>query len=110
MTIDQVKIKYLIGSFRDEPGYPTIDDFEYLICNWFYNEGGKQFIHNYRTVEETGNPCFPGNILIEKLNGDEKAAKSLLESLLAEGRIKVIKETRFTIYYEILKTNLTLTS
>ena len=33
MNKQDVKIKYIIGSFRDEPDYPTIEDFEYLILN-----------------------------------------------------------------------------
>ena len=102
MNNEETKIKYLIGSFRDEPGYPSVEDFNYLIKNWFYNEGGHNFMHSYRGIDETGNPCFPSNILTEKLNGNEKAAKSLLESLLAEGKIKVLKETRFTTYYEVI--------
>jgi hypothetical protein len=101
MNNDNTKIKYLIGSFRDEPGYPSTEDFNYLMQNWFYHEGGHHFIHSYRGIEETGKPCFPGNILIEKLNGDEKVAKNLLDSLLANDEIKVLKETRFTTYYEI---------
>ena len=106
MNNEAIKIKYIIGSYRDEPTFPSVDDFEYLMCNWFFNEGGKDFIHSYRGIEETGNPCFPDNILIEKLNGDEKAAKSLLDSLISSGRVQVLKETRFTTYYEIIKTNI----
>jgi hypothetical protein len=102
MNNEETKIKYLIGSFREEPGYPSVEDFNYLIRNWFYNEGGHNFMHSYRGIDETGNPCFPSNILTEKLNGDEKAATSLLESLLADGNVKVLKETRFTTYYEII--------
>ena len=103
MNKDSIKIKYLIGSFRDEPNYPSYEDFLFLMENWFYHEDGKHFIHSYRAVEETGNPCFTNNILQEKLNGDEKITKDLLDSLLSEGKIRVIKETRFTTYYEILK-------
>jgi hypothetical protein len=106
MNKQDIKIKYIIGSFREEPNYPTTEDFEYLILNWYFHENGKHFVHNYRTVEETGNPYFPANILIEKLNGNEESSKRLLDSLLSEGRIQVVKETRFTTYYEILKTGL----
>jgi hypothetical protein len=98
---DSIKIKYLIGTFRDEPEYPTTEDFEYLIKNWYYNEGGHHFIHTYRGIPESGGPIFPDNILTEKLNGDEKAAKSLLESLLSINKISISKSTKFTTYYEI---------
>ena len=98
---DTIKIKYLIGSFRDEPNYPTTEDFLYLMSNWFYNEGGKHFIHEYRAVDATGNICFTDAVLKDKLNGDEKVTKDLLVSLLSDGIIEVIKETRFTQYYSI---------
>ena len=104
MNKDDTKIKYLIGSYREEVDYPTVEDFDYLISNWFYNEGGKHFIHSYRAVEETGNTCFTDVVLIEKLNGDEKVAKALLASLIESGHVGVVKETRFTTYYEILNT------
>jgi hypothetical protein len=106
MNKQDIKIKYIIGSFREEPNYPTTEDFEYLILNWYFNENGKHFVHNYRTVEETGNPCFPANILTEKINGNAESSKRLLDSRLTAGRIQVVKETRFTTYYEILKTGM----
>ena len=65
-----------------------------------------QFTHEYRTVEKTGNPCFPENILTEKLNGDEELTKRLLKAYSEEGRIQVVKKTRFTDYYEIIKTGI----
>ena len=105
MNKSDTKIKYIIGSFREDPGYPSIEDFEYLILNWYFNENGKHFVHNYRTVEETGNPCFPENILKEKLNGNEKETQNLLSALIADSRIKIVKETRFTKYYEIIKSD-----
>lgn len=98
-----------MGSFRDDPQYPSIEDFEYLILNWYFNEGGKDFME-YRRIDETKttNPVFTGSILTEKLNGDEKLSKSLIEKLIAEGSIQVLKETRFTSYYEILKTKMSI--
>lgn len=102
MNNEEVKIKYLIGSFRDDPEYPSEEDFKFLISNWFFNEGGKQFIHDNRGVEETGKICFTNNILQEKLNGDEKATKSLLDFLLSSNKIQVIKSTRFTTYYTVV--------
>lgn len=107
MNKDSIKIKYLIGSFRDDPQYPSIEDFEYLILNWYFNEGGKDFME-YRRIDEnkTTNPVFTGSILTEKLNGDEKLSKKLVETLITEGIIQVLKETRFTQYYEILKTKM----
>ena len=102
MNNDSIKIKYLIGSFRDDPKYPSEEDFNYLMSNWYFNEGGKQFVHDNRGIEQTGNICFTNNILAEKLNGNEKATSSLLNSLLTEGKIKILKETRFTTYYSLV--------
>lgn len=101
MNKDSIKIKYIIGTFRDELDYPTTEDFRYLIENWYWNEGGHHFIHTYRGIPEGEGPIFPDNILKEKLNGDEKVTKNLLESLLSEGKITVNKKTKFTTYYEI---------
>ena len=100
---DSIKIKYLIGTFRDEVDYPTIEDFEYLIKNWYWNEGGKAFIHQYRGIDESNGLIFADSILRDKLNGDEEATKSLLTSLLDRGEIKLNKRTKFTNYYEIIK-------
>ena len=99
---DSIKIKYIIGSFRSEPDYPTYEDFEYLINNWYWNEGGHQFIHGYRGIDESSGPIFPDNILKEKLNGDEKVANDLLESLLNEKKVIINKKTKFTTYYEVV--------
>ena len=102
MNNDEIKIKYLIGSFREDLNYPSKEDFDFLIKNWYYNEGGRNFIHDNRGVEETEKPCFTNNILVEKLNGNEKIANDLLDSLLEKNFIKVIKETRFTTYYTFI--------
>lgn len=99
---DSIKIKYLIGSFRDSPSYPTHEDFNFLIKNWYWNEGGHHFIHQYRGIPESKGPIFPDNILIEKLNGDESMAKELIRKLLKDNLIKEFKTTKFTIYYEII--------
>lgn len=102
MNKEQIKIKYIIGSFRDELDYPTIEDFNHLINHWYWLEGGKHFIHEYRGISENGKIIFPDNILKEKLNGDEEVTKTLLDSLLDSNKIEVNKSTKFTTYYHIL--------
>lgn len=102
MNKEEIKIKYIIGSFRDEPNYPNEEDFNHLIKHWYWLEGGKHFIHDYRGIQENGNIIFPDNILKEKLNGNEEMTKSLLDSLVSEGKISIHKSTKFTNYYEIL--------
>jgi hypothetical protein len=100
---EDIKIKHIIGTFRDDPEYPTIEDFRYLILNWFWNEGGRSFVHEYRGVSLADGPVFPDHALKEKLNGEEEATKSLLSTLLEQEIIRVHKQTKFTIYYEIIK-------
>jgi len=101
MNKDHIKIKYLIGSFRDELDYPTIEDFNHLIKNWYWLEGGHHFIHTYRGIPENGKIIFPDNILKEKLAVDEKIFEDLLSTLISSGKIEVNKETKFTTYYQI---------
>jgi hypothetical protein len=99
---DSIKIKYLIGAFRDSTDFPTLEDAEYLIKNWYWNEGGQHFIHTVRGIPESTGPVFVDNILTEKLNGEEKTAKGLLDSLLVNNKIKINKSTKFTTYYEFI--------
>jgi hypothetical protein len=100
---DDIKIKHIIGTYRDEPSYPSIDDFYFLILNWYWNEGGKSFVHEYRGIPESIGPIFPDHVLKDALNKDEEAYKRLLSSLLESETIKESKKTKFTIYYEIIK-------
>jgi hypothetical protein len=102
MNKDSIKIKYLIGSFRDNPDYPTFEDFEYLIKNWYFHEGGHHFIHVYRGIPESNGPIFPDSVLIEKLGGDKETAKELIQNLISNNRIKPAKTTKFTDYFEII--------
>lgn len=103
MNKDDIKVKYLIGTFRDDPNYPSKEDFVYLIKNWYYNEGGYHLVHEYRRIPVVeGKILFPDAALVDKLNGDEKAAKSLLTSLLNEGFIQIDKKTKFTQYYTFI--------
>ena len=98
---DDIKLKYLIGTFRDELEYPTIEDFEYLIKNWYWNEGGSYFIHDYRRVDETGNLVFTDVVLKEKLENNEELANKLLTVLSESGKIVPVKTTKFTVYYSL---------
>ena len=101
MNKDKIKIKHIIGTFRDLEDYPSFEDFYYFINLWYYHEGGQSFMHEYRGIENQGKVCFPSNILLEKLQGNEKIYKKFLKRLLDEGVISIMKETRFTVYYQI---------
>jgi hypothetical protein len=99
---ENVKIKHILGSFRDELDFPTHEDFLYLVQNWYWVEGGHNFIHVYRGIEETGNVIFPDSVLKEKLNGNLEQYADLIHKLLKEGKIKVFKDTKFTTYYSLI--------
>ncbi len=100
---DDIKLKYIIGTYKDNPSYPTIEDFEYLVKNWYWNEGGKNFIHVYRGIPETekGNLVFTDTVLKEKLENNEETTERLLDLLSNSGKIKLYKATKFTNYYEV---------
>ena len=99
---DQIKIKHMLGSFRDELDFPTHEDFIYLVHNWYWVENGHNFIHTYRGLEETGNVIFPDSVLKEKLNGNLEQYSNIIDDLLKDGKIKIFKDTKFTTYYEVL--------
>lgn len=101
MNKESIKIKYLIGSFRDELDFPTVEDFEYLIKNWYWLEGGHHYIHTSRGIPENGKVIFPDKILKEKLGVKEEIYEDLLSHLISSERISINKETKFTLYYQI---------
>ena len=54
MNKDDIKLKYIIGSYKDEPEYPTYEDFSFLMKNWYWHEGGKSFVkQNYNWQSTT---------------------------------------------------------
>lgn len=101
MDKEDIKIKYIIGSFRDELEYPTTEDFLYLINHWYYHEGGKSFIHDYRAIDDVGSVVFPDNILKEKLSIKKDNFNQFLNLLIKSSKIEVVKQTKFTTYYKI---------
>lgn len=98
---NNLKVKYVLGIFRDLPGYPSLEDFYYLIHKWYFEENGEHFIHEYRGIPFQGKIIFPSQILEEKI-GDKTKYNKLLKTLLDEKIIEVSKETKFTTYYEIV--------
>ena len=103
MNKDDIKLKYIIGSYKDDPEYPTYEDFSFLMKNWYWHEGGKSFIHDYRRVEETGNLVFTDVVLREKLDNNEELANELLNVLSKDGKVVLLKSTKFTNYYELIE-------
>ena len=101
MNKDNVKIKYLIGAYKDSPEYPTNEDILFIMSNWYFLENGKSFMHTYRALDDIGLVCFPSNIVCEKLNIDEKKSQEYLDEMENKNLISVMKKTRFSIYYQI---------
>lgn len=99
--IAKPRIRHIIGQFRDDSSYPKDEDFEYLILKWYHIEGGYDFIHNYRGLKDEGMVVFDNKILLELLNNDQEVYDKLVERLIQEKKISLIKETAHTQYYQV---------
>lgn len=106
MNIDNLKIKYLIGSFKEDPLWPTIEDFEYYVSVWLNSPEGKEFNDSRNKTEKTQNILyFSEYILSLRLGDDEKTiTKKLLNSVESEGLIqKITKSSDVNQIYKIVK-------
>lgn len=101
MTKNDFKIKYIIGSYRDNPEYPTKEDLFAIADQWYHLEGGSEFIHNYRGLPEESDTMFTNNLIKEK--GLPKQALTLLSELIEKGDVEIVKKTKHTIYHKISK-------
>lgn len=100
-TIRNPRIKHVLGEFKSRIEYPTIEDFEYYILNWYCIDGGYSFIHEYRGIKDIGKPIFDNKILLELLDNDSEKYQQLIGILIDEGIIEEIKKTAHTTYYSI---------
>ena len=101
MTKNDLKIKYIIGSYIDNPEYPTKEDLFAIADQWYHLEGGDSFIHEYRGLPKESDTMFTNNLIKEK--GLPKQALDLLSELIENGDVEVVKETKHTIYHKISK-------
>jgi hypothetical protein len=101
MTKNDLKIKYIIGSYIDNPEYPTKEDLFAIADQWYHLEGGDRFIHEYRGLSKESDTMFTNNLIKEK--GLPKQALDLLSELIEKGDVEVVKETKHTIYHKISK-------
>ena len=101
MKRNNLKIKYIIGTYRDDPEYPTKEDLFAMADEWYHLEGGKSFIHDNRGLSIESDTMFTNNLIKEK-NLPKKAYDILLE-LIECGDVEIIKETKHTIYHKINK-------
>ena len=99
MTKDDIKIKYIIGTYRDLPGYPSQEDFLYKVNKWYYLDGGKENIHGYMKIPDIGKVII-SNKTIESIL-EVKNTEKVLNDMLSKGVIKNHKSTAHTTYYTI---------
>jgi hypothetical protein len=98
IDVRRPKIKHLIGLYRDSPLYPEADDLEYAVLKWFHLDGGKDFIHVERRLDETGKPIIDDKTLVELLG-----SKADFEQFVGS-KLIVHKATNFTRYFELAET------
>ena len=101
MTNKDLKIKYIIGSYKDDPNYPTEEDFVAIAQKWYWFEGGKEFIHDNRGLSQDGTVHFTNNLIKEKEL--PKKAYDILSEMIENGKVSIVKETQHTIYHKINK-------
>jgi hypothetical protein len=88
---DTIKLKYILGIHRDQPGYPTGEDILYYIIKR----------HSER---ETGDDVtFTDNFIVKKLGSEhmERIVESL-NSLVSSGYIEITRETKDSTSYRVL--------
>jgi hypothetical protein len=102
MNKNDFKIKYVIGTYKDDPDYPSKEDLFTLADMWYHTEGGLEFIHNYRGLKNIGETIFTDELVSHK--GLPKEETNLLISeLLESGDLSIFKETKHTRYHIIIK-------
>jgi len=95
-----LKIKYIIGSFRDKPDFPLLEDLVFMMSEWFYHENGKEHMIKYRNID-TEFVCFPDYVLFEKV-GNEQLAKEKLEEFINKNQISLYQQKTITKYYNFV--------
>jgi hypothetical protein len=92
-TTDKIKIKYILGTYKDSPEFPTGEDILYLMIKRAADRG-----------EDLTDITFTTTKLYKKLgecnvNNVEKSLSNLVES----GITSVVRETKDSQTYKILK-------
>jgi len=91
--LDNVPIKYILGTFRDDKGFPSGEDIIYLMTKRAADKGRK-----------TNPATFTTTVLFKMLGSDfEDQAKISLTELEKASVITNGKETKTGISYTILK-------
>ena len=106
MNINNLKVKYLIGSFKTNPLWPTIEDFEYYISVWLNSDEGIEFNINRNKSEKTENVLYFSEYLLSLILGDDDrtVTRELLKKIEEDGLIKKIsKISEVNQIYSIVK-------
>lgn len=92
MNINNLKIKYLIGSFKEESDWPTIEDYEYYISVWLNSPEGKEFNEHRNKSEKTQDVLYFSEYLLSLILGDEEriTTRELLKKVEQECLIQKI--------------------
>jgi hypothetical protein len=102
MNKNDFKIKYIIGTYKDDVEYPSKEDLYAMADMWYHLDGGKDFIHSYRGLPDQGETIFT-NELISHKSMPKKKTLELLSELVDKGDISICKETKHTVYHIITK-------
>lgn len=92
------KIKYVIGTYKDSPNYPTIEDFYYEINNRFLNTG-KQYLEVDYKFNLSEDVVFYDKIAKDLIGAEN--ADMIIEKLLSDNKISIYKKTKHTTYYKL---------
>lgn len=91
--INKVEIKYIIGSYIDEPSYPTPNDIIYMMT--------KRSVDKCKNLDPV---TFTDNNLFKKLNQKyHENAKTSLDNLIKCNIIEVTRESNSGRSYKINK-------
>jgi hypothetical protein len=89
---DNIKLKYILGTYKDEPLYPTGEDIlYYVIKRHFEKDKGSEI-------------TFTDNLLFKKLGSEYlENINNSLEQLLESGYIILSRETNESKSYKVIK-------
>lgn len=89
---DKVKIKYILGTYKDSPVYPTGEDILYLMIKRAADRG-----------EDLSDITFTTTKLFKKLGDvNEEIVEKSLQGLVDTGHAEVVRETKDSQTYKIL--------
>ena len=102
MTKNDFKIKYILGTYKDEPTYPNKEDLFAIADMWYHLDGGRSWIHEYRGLPDQGETIFTVDKILDR-GLPKRKTTLLISTLLDNGDIGTVKETKHTKYHIINK-------